>query len=108
MQIKNAKEELVALVQKSTKTLILNAALGTGSEMIIDIAPGVDQSTMIAVVMGMKQVGSSYAKDAINNFVMDPLKDSAVDGVMDQLGPSGSSVTQLANKAVRLGRLFQR
>lgn len=40
----NEKEEQVAFVQKSLKTLILNAQFGKGSEVVIDIAPGVDQT----------------------------------------------------------------
>lgn len=40
----NEKEEQVAFVQKSLKTLILNAQFGKGSEVVIDIAPGVDQA----------------------------------------------------------------
>lgn len=40
----NEKEEQVAFVQKSLKTLLLNAQFGKGSEVVIDIAPGVDQA----------------------------------------------------------------
>ena len=46
--IKNNKDEIVAQVAKTTKTLIQNAVLGTGSESTIDIAPGVDCSTIAA------------------------------------------------------------
>lgn len=46
----NEKEEQVAFVQKSLKTLILNAQFGKGSEVVIDIAPGVDQTGTCARV----------------------------------------------------------
>lgn len=55
--IYNDKEELVANVSKTTKALVLIAALGQGSESNIDIAPGVDCSTILAVVYGLQQVG---------------------------------------------------
>jgi len=55
--IKNNKDEIVAQVAKTTKALIQNAVLGTGSESTIDIAPGVDCSTILAIIYGMEQVG---------------------------------------------------
>ena len=42
--------------EKSTKTLIMNAALGAGSELLIDVAPGVDWTAAVAVVLGIQQV----------------------------------------------------
>lgn len=53
------KEELVAVMTKTTKGLIMDAALGTGSENTIDIASGVDCSTILAAVFGVLQAGSS-------------------------------------------------
>lgn len=55
--IKNNKDEIVAQVAKTTKALIQNAVLGTGTESTIDIAPGVDCSTILAIIYGMEQVG---------------------------------------------------
>ena len=40
----------------SLKTLLMNAALGAGSELIIDVAAGVDWTAAIAVVYGIQQV----------------------------------------------------
>uniref|UniRef100_A0A7S1TFW3 Uncharacterized protein n=1 Tax=Compsopogon caeruleus TaxID=31354 RepID=A0A7S1TFW3_9RHOD len=107
MQIKNDKDETIAMVQKSLTALILSQTLGGGSEMLIDIAPGVDCSAILAIVLAMKQVGAHYAKDAIGNFVLNPLQDSVVDSAMEQTGSIGSTITGLADKAVRFGRLFQ-
>ena len=56
-QILNDKDELVCMVQKSMKALIKNAALGAGSEMLIDVATGVDWTAMVAVVLAIQQVG---------------------------------------------------
>lgn len=58
VQIFNEDEELIAQMSKTTKALLLTAAFGSGSESIIDIAPGVDCSTILALVFGMKQVGA--------------------------------------------------
>jgi hypothetical protein len=48
------------MVQKSVKALLLNAALGAGSEMLIDVAAGVDWTTMVAIVLAIQQVGRVY------------------------------------------------
>lgn len=53
----NDKDELVAVMAKSTKALLLTAAFGHGSESVIDIAPGVDCSVILAAVFGLQQVG---------------------------------------------------
>ncbi len=37
--------------------MLLNAALGAGSELIIDVAAGVDWTAAIAVVYGIQQAG---------------------------------------------------
>ena len=70
--IKNDKGEVVAQVAKTTKALIQNAVLGSGSESTIDIAPGVDCSTILAMVLGLGQVGAHFVKDMANNYVVDP------------------------------------
>ncbi len=44
------------LFADSLKTLLMNAALGAGSELIIDVAAGVDWTAAIAVVYGIQQV----------------------------------------------------
>lgn len=56
--ITNDKEEIVAQMAKTTKALITTAAFGSGSESSIDIAPGVDCSTILAIVFAMGQVGA--------------------------------------------------
>lgn len=78
MQLVNANEERVAVFTKSVETLILNATLGVGSEFTIDVAPGVDWTAMLAICIGLNQVGKSYQKDAMNNFLVDPAKDAAM------------------------------
>lgn len=55
----NEKEEQVAFVQKSLKTLILNAQFGKGSEVVIDIAPGVDQFGTLADAPVVARAGCS-------------------------------------------------
>lgn len=46
IEIKNAAGQQVCVVAKTPKALIMNAALGAGSESTIDIAPGADCSTV--------------------------------------------------------------
>ncbi|KAL2644505.1 hypothetical protein R1flu_012092 [Riccia fluitans] len=69
IQLVNEREELEAIMTKSTKTLIMNAAFGAGSEMQIDVAPGVDWTAILAVLIGIKQVGKSLAGDAFGNML---------------------------------------
>ena len=52
------KGEMVAFIQKSLQTLILNAAFGQGSELLIDVAPGVDWTAIVAVAVASKQVSA--------------------------------------------------
>lgn len=58
-QFYDHEDELIAVMAKTKKALILTAAFGSGSESTIDIAPGVDCSVIIAAVFGIIQVGSS-------------------------------------------------
>ncbi|KAL3697693.1 hypothetical protein R1sor_011769 [Riccia sorocarpa] len=67
IQLVNERGELEAIMTKSTKNLILNAAFGAGSELQIDVAPGVDWTAILAVLIGIKQVGKSLAGDALGN-----------------------------------------
>ncbi|KAL2644511.1 hypothetical protein R1flu_012098 [Riccia fluitans] len=69
IQLVNEREELEAIMTKSTKTLIMNAAFGAGSELQIDVAPGVDWTAILAVLIGIKQVGKSLAGDAFGNML---------------------------------------
>lgn len=78
----NEKKELVAIMAKTKKALILSAALGAGSENTIDIAAGVDCSAIIAGVFGILQAGSHLMVDAAKNFIVNPAKDHAVDQVI--------------------------
>lgn len=59
MQVTNEKDELVAVMAMTNKALIMNAALGKGSESTIDVAPGVDCSMILAVFFGLQQVGGT-------------------------------------------------
>lgn len=59
MQVTNQKDELVAVMSKTNKALIMNAALGKGSESTIDIAQGVDCSMILAIFFGLQQVGGT-------------------------------------------------
>lgn len=86
MQIVNTNDELVAIIQKSPTALVMNAAFGQGSELFIDVAPGVDWSAILAIAVGMKQVGEHFIKDAFSNFVSAPLQNAAVDQVVSAAG----------------------
>ncbi|PSC74436.1 domain precursor [Micractinium conductrix] len=115
LQFKNAKGELVAIAQKSTKALILNATLGAGSEMVLDVAAGVDWTAIVACMMAVQQVGAHVAKDAFSNYVAMPLANQAQDqvlqatglqGVANQLGGLTNQGIHAANKMKQASRLF--
>jgi len=78
IQLVNENEERIAVFTKSVKTLIMNAALGVGSEFTIDIAPGVDWTAVLAICIGLHQVGKHYAKDAMSNFIVQPAQGAAM------------------------------
>lgn len=108
MNIVNPREETCIFIQKSTKTLIMNAALGHGSELLIDVAPGVDWTAAVAIVLGIQQVGAHFAKDAFSNFVAQPLGNKVQDEVLEATGTQGiynqavgaqNSVVNFANTA---------
>ena len=52
---------LAADIDRSVKTMLLNAALGAGSELIIDVAAGVDWTAAIAVVYGIQQARQGHS-----------------------------------------------
>ena len=109
--IRNNRAEVVAQVAKTTKAMLQTAVFGSGSESTIDIAPGVDCSTILAICYGLGQVGSHFLNDAVGNFLLDPLKDSLVGGVIDTAGLGGlaSSYTKISNqgqKIAKLGKFF--
>ena len=64
--IRNKEDEVVCQVAKTTKALIQNQVFGSGSESTIDIAPGVDCSTIMAIVYGIGAVGNHFVADAFN------------------------------------------
>lgn len=109
MQIVNEKEERVAFIQKSMKTLIMNAAFGAGSELMIDIAPGVDWTAILAIVIGLKQVGEHFLKDAASNFVLNPAENAAQNYVLDVSGLGGvaGEAGQYTDQAIRTYNIFQ-
>uniref|UniRef100_A0A7S1ZSE6 Uncharacterized protein n=1 Tax=Trieres chinensis TaxID=1514140 RepID=A0A7S1ZSE6_TRICV len=89
VSITNDKGELVAQMAKTSKALIKTAVFGSGSESTIDIAPGVDCSAILMIVYGLGQVGEHFMKDALGNYISDPLKDSAVSAATEATGTSG-------------------
>ncbi|KAL3698597.1 hypothetical protein R1sor_012673 [Riccia sorocarpa] len=109
MQVVNARDERVALIAKSMKTLIMNAAFGSGSELMIDIAPGVDWTAILAIVIGLKQVGEHFLKDAVSNFVLNPAQNAAQDYVLDVTGLQGvaNEVGHASDQAIRTLNIFQ-
>lgn len=91
LQVVNPNGDLVCFIQKSTKTLIMEATLGAGSEMVIDVAPGVDWTAMVAIVMALQQVGAHFVKDAFSNYVVGPLTGAAVAGAVEAAGVEGAA-----------------
>jgi hypothetical protein len=109
--IKNNRDEVVAQVAKTAKAMMQTAVFGSGSESTIDIAPGVDCSTMLAIVYGLGQVGSHFVKDAVGNYALDPLKDNVVGNVINTAGLGGlassyTKVSQQGEKIAKLGKFF--
>lgn len=89
--VKNQRGETVAQVAKTTKALIQTAVLGSGSESTIDVAPGVDCSTVLAIAFGLGQVGKHVVKDMANSYVINPMKDSLVGSAVDAAGLGGAA-----------------
>ena len=56
LAFKNAKDELIVFAAMSTKALITSQVVGSGSEMIVDVAPGVDWTAICACMMLVQQV----------------------------------------------------
>lgn len=115
--IKNNKDEVVAQVAKTTKALIQTAVLGSGSESTIDIAPGVDCSTILAIVFGLGQVGAHFIKDVANNYIVDPIKDSLVDQAVaavpgadqavDMYQDASNDLVQESHKLAKFQKFFK-
>jgi hypothetical protein len=103
IQLVNENEERVAVFTKSVKTLILNAALGVGSEFTIDIAPGVDYTAILAICIGLHQVGKHYAKDAFSNFLVQPAEGAAVGFAFDEASQVASGGFQMPDVPDDLG-----
>eukprot|EP00127_Corallochytrium_limacisporum_P001720 Clim_evm57s77 gene=Clim_evmTU57s77 len=82
----NENDEQCVFVQKPTKTLILNAAMGKGSELTIDIAEGMDWTAVLAGLIAMKQVGEHLVKDVLDNFVVEPLTERFIDTAVEATG----------------------
>eukprot|EP00755_Sulcionema_specki_P024767 Sspe_Gene.81880::Locus_53108_Transcript_1_1_Confidence_1.000_Length_1237::g.81880::m.81880 len=99
--------ELIAVAHKPLKTLILNATLGVGTEMQVDIAPGVDCSFILAAFLGLQQCGEHVIKDAFGNFVLDPLQDEAVDQVTSTVPGADVALGQYHN-AQNMGKKAHR
>lgn len=56
ISFKTPDGQMAAFVAKSTKNLITTQLIGKGSEMIIDVAPGVDWTMVLASMMLVQQV----------------------------------------------------
>ncbi|KAI8469601.1 MAG: hypothetical protein J3K34DRAFT_423322 [Monoraphidium minutum] len=108
-QVVNTNNELVCFAQKSAKALIMEATLGAGSEMVIDVAAGADWTAMVAIVMALRQVGAHFVKDALKNYVFEPLKESAVDSTLSATGLTGaaSAVGGAQDAALKYTRMAQ-
>ncbi|KAL3697691.1 hypothetical protein R1sor_011767 [Riccia sorocarpa] len=120
IQLVNKRNELEAIITKSTKNMILNAAFGAGSELQIDVAPGVDWTAVLAILIGIRQVGKSLARDALSNITgqvtqgaagaaMDAATDpGAFDGIADgvDLGGVGDAVSGVASSVTEGGGEF--
>ena len=99
--IRNKEDEVICQVSKTTKALIQNQVFGSGSESTINIAPGCDCSTILAIVYGIGAVGNHFVADAFNNFVAEPLKESITGSIIESAGLEGvaSQYTQASNSA---------
>lgn len=100
--IRNDKDEVIAQVAKTNTAMIKTAVLGSGSESTIDIAPGVDCSTILTIVYGIGQVGKHFVMDAVNSYIKDPIMDSVTGSVIEGagLGDVTQSYTAASNSAV--------
>ena len=56
LAFKNNQGELVAFAAKSNKDVITSVLVGIGSEMIVDVAPGVDWTAICACMVLVQQV----------------------------------------------------
>lgn len=82
LSIENARGEVVAVMAKTNKALLKTAVFGSGSESTVDVAPGVDCSTILAIIFAVGQVGAHWIKDAFANYVQDPVQDAAVESAL--------------------------
>eukprot|EP00892_Ulva_mutabilis_P006997 jgi/Ulvmu1/466/UM001_0473.1 len=89
LNIRNKRDETVAFAAKSTKALIMTQVLGAGSEMILDVAPGMDWTAACGIMMVTQQVGAHYIKDLFEMFVAEPLKDYVMDTAVEATGTQG-------------------
>jgi metal-dependent amidase/aminoacylase/carboxypeptidase family protein len=101
--IRNNKDEVICQIAKTTKALIQNAVLGSGSESTIDVAPGVDCSTILAIVYGLGQVGKHFVKDAAKSYVIDPIFGTVTDTVVETAGLEdvAQAYTDASNQAIQ-------
>mmetsp|Transcript_6546 Transcript_6546/g.14273 ORF Transcript_6546/g.14273 Transcript_6546/m.14273 type:complete len:216 (-) Transcript_6546:58-705(-) len=110
--IKNTNnDQVIAQIAKTTKAMVQNAVLGSGSESTIDIASGVDCSTILAIVFGLGQVGCHVVKDVANSYVLDPLKDSLVGGVVEGvpgMESAAGAYTEASNGMIRGSRKVEK
>lgn len=85
MSIENAKGEVIAVMAKTSKAMLKTAVFGSGSESTIDVASGVDCSTILCIIFALGQVGAHFVKDCFANFVQDPIQDAAVESAAGAL-----------------------
>jgi hypothetical protein len=96
ISLTNERGELVMVMAKTNKALLMNAAFGAGSESSVDVAPGVDVSFALAVVFGLQQVGAHFASDAFSSYVVNPATNAVTDNVTETLG-LGGAVNEYSN-----------
>eukprot|EP00798_Chlamydomonas_sp_ICE-L_P020517 gene20517-27309_t len=53
--MRNKNDEIVAVAALSNKAMMMKVALGSGSETVVDVAPGVDWTAVCAIMMGVQQ-----------------------------------------------------
>lgn len=70
---------------------------------------------MLAIVYGIGQVGHHFVKDTVNNFVVDPIKDSltgsaieaaGLDGAANSYAAASNDVIKHASKLNRTAKFF--
>ncbi|KAL3675181.1 hypothetical protein R1sor_025129 [Riccia sorocarpa] len=65
MAIVNVRKEILASIKKSPRPLLKNISFGDGPEFQIDVAPGVDWTTVLAIAGGFGQLFVDQYSDSL-------------------------------------------